>query len=203
MSSPSAPRKRAPRVPAAEARLRIIDATNRLLAERRFRDLTVDDVMAEAGLTRTVFYRHFESIASIVLGLLNDLLAGVLADVEASDPRDRAQLRRQLALAVDTFREYGPLMLALDEAAHHDDQVEQASGALLDHTVEITAELLRRGIAQGHTPPLPVVEVARALTAMNRGYLLDLLAHDLDFDREAAVEALWTVWASTTWPDSG
>jgi AcrR family transcriptional regulator len=115
--------------------------------------------MAEAGLARTVFYRHFDGLAAIVIGLLDDLLA-------------------------------------LDEAAHHDDAVERAYHAWLDHTVEVSAELIERG----HTPPMPVREVARALTAMNAHYLLELVARDPSFDADAALEALWAVWMRTTWP---
>jgi TetR/AcrR family transcriptional regulator, ethionamide resistance regulator len=200
MPSPPVQRKRAPRVPAAVARRRIIDAANRLLRDRRYRDLTVDDVMEEAGLTRTVFYRHFDGIAGIVLGLSEDLIARVLAEADAGDPTDREMMRRQLALAVDTFREYGPLFLALDDAAHHDERVEQTLRAFTDRTVDIVTELIERGVAMGHTPPMPVRDVAEALHAMNRQYLLELVARDPNFDRDRTLNALMTVWTRTTWP---
>jgi AcrR family transcriptional regulator len=197
------PAPRAPRVPAEQARRRIIEAANRLLHNRRFRDLTVEDVMVEAGLARTVFYRYFGGLPEIVLGLLEMLLDQVVAEADAGDPRDRSVLRRQLAIVVQTFREHGPMLLALDEAAHHDDSVERAYRAWIDHTVEVSAELIERGIAQGHTPPMATLEVARALTAMNGNYLLDLIRHDPGFDTEVALEALWTVWMRTTWPETG
>jgi AcrR family transcriptional regulator len=187
-------------VPAAVARRRIIDAANRLLRERRYRDLTVEDVMDEAGLTRTVFYRHFDGIASIVLGLSEDLLSRVVAEADIGDPTDREMMRRQLALTVDAFREYGPLFLACDDAAHQDDQVEQALRAFTDHIVDTTTELIERGVALGHTPPMPVRDVAEALHAMTRHYLLDLVARDLNFDRDRALNTLMIVWTRTTWP---
>jgi len=195
----SRPPARAGRVPAADARRRITEATGRLLLDRRFRDLTVEDVMAEAGLARTVFYRHFGSLPGIVLGLLDALLEAVVAEADA-DPEDRELLRRQLALVVRTYRMHGPLLLALDEAAHHDDAVEAAYRAWIDHTVGVSAELIQRGVDRGHTPPMPVHDVARALTAMNGNYMLDLVRHDAAFDEDAALAALWTVWSSTVWP---
>ncbi|MGZ4278495.1 MAG: TetR/AcrR family transcriptional regulator [Solirubrobacteraceae bacterium] len=193
---------RAPRVPAEQARRQILEATERLLADRRFRDVTIEDVMAEAGLARTVFYRHFDGLHHVVLGLLEDLLTGVVAEAQAGDPHDRAILRRQLELVVRTYREHGPLLLALDAAAHDHKEVEQAYRRWLDDTVDISALMIARGVAIGHTPPMPVREVARALTNMNGHYLLDLVAHDPAFDEQAAVEALWTVWTRTTWPDA-
>jgi AcrR family transcriptional regulator len=202
VSSPSAGRARAARVPAPEARRRIIEATNRLLRERRFRELTVDDVMTEAGLSRTVFYRHFDGMAGIVLGLLGDLLGRVVAEADAGEPDDPEVMRRGLAFAVETFRDYGPLLLAFDEAAHHHDDVERAANELLDRTVAITAGLIERGIEQGHTPPCDAVEVARALTVMNSRYLLETVARDPRFDADRALNALWIVWARTTWPDA-
>jgi AcrR family transcriptional regulator len=192
---------RAARVPAGEARARIVAAAERLLGRRRFRDLTVEDVMAEAGLARTVFYRHFDGLPAMVLGLLDDLLAAVVAEADAGDPGDREILRRQLALVVRTYRAHGPLLLALDEASHHDDEVERAYRAWIDHTVEVSAELVQRGVDRGHTPAMPVREVVHALTAMNGRYLLDLVAADARFDVDAALEALWTVWTRTTWPE--
>ena len=41
-------------------RRRILDAAEELLRRRAFRDLSVEAVMAETGLTRTAFYRHFD-----------------------------------------------------------------------------------------------------------------------------------------------
>lgn len=182
------------------ARRRIIDAANRLLRERRYRDLTVEDVMDEAGLTRTAFYRHFDGIASIVLGLSADLLSQVVEEADAGDPTDREVMRRQLALTVDAFREYGPLFLAFDDAAHQDQRVEEALRTFTDHIVDVTTELIERGVALGHTPPMPVRDVAEALHAMTRHYLLDLVARDLNFNRDRALTALMTVWTRTTWP---
>ena len=73
---------------------------------------------------------------------------------------------------------------------------------MFDRGVAVTCALLERGIAEGHTPPLEVREVSRALTAMNVGYLLELLREGDALDVEAAVATLWTVWTRTTWPEA-
>jgi AcrR family transcriptional regulator len=187
-------------VPGGQARRQIAEAAGRLLRDHRFRDLTVEDVMAEAGLARTVFYRHYDGLPGVVLGLFAELLAGVVAEADAGDPDDRGIVYRQLALVVRTFRAHGPLFLAFAAAAHHDQEVERAYRQWLDHSVAVTAELIARGVERGHTPAMPAADVARALTHMNGNYLLDLIATNPDFDEEVALAALWTVWRRTTWP---
>jgi AcrR family transcriptional regulator len=38
----------------------VLDATERLLAQRPFSELSVNDIIAEAGISRTSFYAHFD-----------------------------------------------------------------------------------------------------------------------------------------------
>jgi len=179
-----------------------MDAVSRLLGQRRFHELTIDDVMQQAGLSRTVFYRHFASLADVVLKLLDGLLGDVAAETEQSDPRDRDVLLRTLALAVGVFRRHGRVLLAFDDAARLDMNIAILYRGLAERTVEAITELLERGEREGHTPPLDTGEVARALAAMNGGYLLDLVARNPEFDTETALETLYTVWSRTTWPDT-
>jgi AcrR family transcriptional regulator len=176
------------RVPSAEAHRRIVSATGRLLEDRRFRELTVESVMAEAGLARTVFYRHFESLADVVVALLDE--AVVVDAIAAPDPSDPDALRRMLARSVDLYARHGHLLVAVEEASHHDAEVERVYRDAFERSVEATAELLS---AAGHdVAPVPL---ARALMHLNAGYLGDVLARDPSGDREQALATLWTIWS--------
>jgi AcrR family transcriptional regulator len=183
------------RVPREEARRRIVAATGRLLRTQRFRELTVEAVMAEAGLARTVFYRHFDNLADIVLGLLDDAVADA-AEVAytAPDPSVPDVLRRILDRGVELYVQHGHLIAAVEEASHHDPEVERAYREAFERSVAATAELLAGGVANGHytLDPQPV---ARALMHLNAGYLTDALARDPRPDREQALETLWTIWS--------
>jgi AcrR family transcriptional regulator len=182
-------------VPRDEARRRIVAATGRLLERRRFRELTVDAVMGEAGLARTVFYRHFDGLADVVLGLVDDAVADA-AEVaySAPDPSVPAVLRAMLERGVELWAEHGHLIAAVEEASHHDPIVERAYRDAFERSVATTAELLAAGVANGHyrLDPRPV---ARALMHLNTGYLTDALARAPAADREQALETLWTVWS--------
>lgn len=197
-STSAQPPSRAPRVPSAEARQRILAAANELLRHHRYRQLSVEALMAASGLTRTVFYRHFRGLPHVVLGVLDELVASIEATPVTVGLRGPDLLRRQLEMVVATYADHGPVLLALEQAAREDEQVEAALRDWADRAVEVSVRLLRLGIEQGATPAMPVADVARALHAMNRAYLLELVASDRRIDRDAAVEALWTVWVRTT-----
>ena len=51
----------------------ILEAAGRLLRERPFRELTVDDLMAAASQSRTAFYRHFTDRQDLLIHLVRDL----------------------------------------------------------------------------------------------------------------------------------
>ena len=48
-------------LPAAERRARIEDAAARLFAERGYAATSVEDIVREAGVSKPILYRHFES----------------------------------------------------------------------------------------------------------------------------------------------
>jgi len=186
---------RAARIPKAQARDRIRDAAARLLVAGSYRDLSVDAVMAEAGLARTLFYRHFDSLGALVLSLLEDLRSGL---VDSGDPAEPEYLRRVLEHTVEVFRRHGPILRAIDDAARHDAEVERAYRGFQDWSIDLTAAIFEEAIAAGRVRPVPDVRATtRALNLMNGVFLMDMLGRDPDADPAACVDVLWTIWART------
>src|SRR4051812_48686569 len=110
--------RRVPYVPAIDARRRILAAVRRLLADRPFSALTVGAVMAEAELTRTIFYRYFDDLPALAPDLLPDAEAPLIERVTAGPPGD--VVATMLDALVDVFAEHGPLLRAIDDAARAD-----------------------------------------------------------------------------------
>jgi AcrR family transcriptional regulator len=189
---------RAPRVSAEQARSMIVAAAGRLLRDRRFRDLTVEDVMREAGLARTIFYRHFDGLPQAVLSLLEELVGRVGA-ARGLQPSPEL-LEQQLRMVVDLFAEHGPLLLAFEDAARSDPAVEAAIRALSADAASYGAEMIERAAVLQGLQPVRCYETARALNGLNSAYLLELVAEDPGFDRDAALEVLLAIWMRTTWP---
>ena len=181
MSQPAIRRRTNARVRRQEARERIVAAAEQLLLEVPYRDLSVDLVMNRAGLSRTVFYRHFDGLAEVLLELLDRIEADLAAPMGGD-------LRDLLANSVDIFARYGPFLRALDHAAGQDAEIESAYCALVDRFTEQIAE----GLGGGER----AYELARALNLMNGHYLMDTLGKDPDFDRELALATLVTIWSA-------
>ena len=187
-------RRAASRTRRAEARERILEAAERLLRERPYRELSVEEVMAEAGLSRTVFYRHFDGLPELVLSRLEAILAELFAELDVTPAPGRT--REILAAAVDAFAEHGRFLRAVEEAASHDAAVEAAYRAVVDGFTSAMAGQIQQGMDDGRIKPGNAHELARALNQMNRGYLLDTFGRDPSFDRALALDTLDHVWAS-------
>lgn len=180
------------RVSSAKARERIVGAAERLLRDRPYRDLGVDQVMAEAGLSRTVFYRHFDGLAAVVLALL-----GQITD-ELRDTLVSQEMEDILAAAVQMFARHGPFLRAVMEAASHDAEIEAAYEAMVARFTAIMTGQFEQGIREGRVAPGDPGELARAMNLMNIHYLLDTLGRDPGFDRRLAYETLLAVWVPLT-----
>ena len=81
-----------------ERRQLLIDAAWRCAAVRGFRDLTVDDVCAEAGVSKGAFYGYFEHKQELLLALLEDDSDG--ARCGAGGDHDRELVRGGAGAAV-------------------------------------------------------------------------------------------------------
>lgn len=117
-------------------RKRIIDAAAHLLPEHGFQALTIDRIMAEAGLTRGAFYAYFGSKAELIAASLEEavlsharftssapLLVADSAIPAMADPFD--------VPAADSATSGWSLVLFAIEAARADSEVREAFTRML------------------------------------------------------------------------
>lgn len=185
--------RRATRVPEAEARRRILEAARGLLLTRPFADLSVDAVMREAGLARTVFYRHYPDLPQIAADLLPDADAPLIDRIEALAGASPDELVRAIVDGlVATYAAHGPLLQAIDDAARHDPAV----ALHLDRALVGPRRLLRSLLATAPHPPPDPAESARLLMAAQRAYLLDTFGSGRPRRgaRRGATTALLAMW---------
>jgi AcrR family transcriptional regulator len=181
----------------------ILEAAERLLRERPFRELTVDDLMAATTQSRTAFYRHFTGRQDLLIRLLSDLNQELWAVSEGwfqgggGDPL--AEAREALERLAGVYQAHGPVLLAMAEAAHHDDEVERVYGTLVQGFADGVVARLERDAAAGRASIPYAAEVAAALVWMTERQLAVTFGRQetTATERAATVEALYTIWTRT------
>jgi TetR/AcrR family acrAB operon transcriptional repressor len=151
---------------AAATRAQILDAALRVFSRKGYSGTTLEDVAAEAGVTRGAVYWHFKGKADLYTALLQERTAklGGLYE-EALSPgggRSRsplASLERLLIRSLEYLQE-DPAYRAVMELSWFKTELspELAAGfqqkiASTRRLVDMLAELIRAGIAAGEIAP--------------------------------------------------
>jgi AcrR family transcriptional regulator len=131
----------------------IMAATEQLLHERPFTELSVNDILGAAGVSRTSFYAHFSSRTAVLAACLRrvtDELA-VAVDPFVSEAQDdpagaiRLSLQRWVALAAD----HGPLLRTVSEEWPHDEGLRELWFEIIAGFSAGTATAIERARAAG------------------------------------------------------
>jgi AcrR family transcriptional regulator len=174
----------------------ILEATESLLEQEPFRDLTVEDVMSKAGLTRTAFYRYFPDLESVVVRLMGQLV-DELHDASAqwlssSDPA--SQLHDSLLQFATVYRDHGRLMQAFYDAAGAGPDLKDLWGATISALIAPIEAHTQSLLAAGRVEVEYPTETIRALSVLTDRYLLDVYwKYDIvPIERPTAVlEQIW------------
>ena len=180
--------------------LAILGTAERLLAERAFADISIDDLARGAGISRPTFYFYFPSKDAVLLTLLDrvieeaDAAAGDVLDRLAEDPR--ARWRELIARFHATFGGHRAVVLACAQVRGTNAEVRRLWAAVLDrwvHSVQTAIEGERR---RGAAPDgLPARDLAIALNSMNERVWYATFAGDGPAVAERdVVDVLLDVW---------
>src|SRR3954451_11671324 len=111
------PKPRIRRLP-GDAQREILDAAEQLLAERPFRELSVDELMARTGMTRSTFYHYFRSLDEGAIALMRrvqgEMMEAAAVWLEAGtdeDPIPAAE--RAIAGSAAVFARHGSVLAAI------------------------------------------------------------------------------------------
>jgi AcrR family transcriptional regulator len=177
-----------------ESRERIVEAATELVRTRAYVELSVDEVMREAGLGRTIFYRHFDDMADLLLRASREAIEELYEAQTGLGDEDPHALRRAFEAAVDVYQRHGPLLRGVAEAAAGDEQIAHDYAALRGRFDALAEEYLRGVAGRGATEFADVAETARALNLMNETYLLNAFGREPRVSPETAVQTLTEIW---------
>jgi AcrR family transcriptional regulator len=154
------------------AQAAILAATEQLLRQRALHELSVADIIAAAGISRTSFYAYFPSKTAVIAAGLRRVMDEVMVAVEplhadtGADPE--AAIRVSLRQWVSVATRHGALLRAVSEQWPHDAELRDLWFGMLDTMAAGTARVIgdarRAGVAPDGAP-------ARALaTCLMWGY---------------------------------
>ena len=183
------------------SRARIVAAETELVRERSYAELNVGEVMERAGIGRTIFYRHFDDLADLLLSAGREAIEELYAaQVELASTRaayDEEAIRRAIEVPVDVYRRHGPVLRAVAEAAAADELVAPGQAELRRRFDELVVEALNAASARTGARFDDVEETAHALNLLNERYLLDAFGREPRVSPETAVRTLTEIWAAT------
>ena len=183
-----------------QSRDRIVAAATELVREQPYGELSVDEVMRGAGIGRTIFYRHFDDLADLLMRAGREAIDELydaqhaLAEARLGDGPDVVRMAIQRAVAV--YERHGPLLRAIAEGAANDEQMAAGQEAMRRRFDGLLEDALRDMPHIADHPPADIAETARALNLLNTSYLLDAFGREPRVSAEAAVQTLTEVWVA-------
>jgi AcrR family transcriptional regulator len=180
----------------------IFDATEKLLAECSLRDLSVAQIIAEAGVSRATFYFYFGSKFSVAASLLAritdetfDLVQPYVSGDQTAPPDEL--LARSLQAAVDIWERHRPTLRATMEHWSTNEEIGRQWIAGVELFTAAAAGQIDRHRKAGLAPDGPDARsLAAALVWGSQACLYAAgLGVDDDLDGEQqAFEPLMTMW---------
>jgi AcrR family transcriptional regulator len=181
-----------------ESRERIVRAASEVVRRRSYSELTVDEVMREAGLGRTIFYRHFDDLADLLMRAsqeaIEELFQAQQSLVDQPSGDANGVVRKAFEAAADVYLRHGPLLRCVSEAAAADERVAEGYNAVRRRFDELAEQALHELGGHGPNPPANPAETARALNLMNEIYLTDVFGREPRVSSETVVQTLTEIW---------
>ncbi|HEY7268139.1 MAG TPA: TetR/AcrR family transcriptional regulator [Solirubrobacterales bacterium] len=189
-----------PRLSRDEIRERLVATATELVRERSFYALSVAEVTERAGIERTVFYRHFDDLADLLLRAATEAIESLYeAQVELDAGREEGDLgavREAVEPAVRVYERHGPVLRAVTEAGASNPRIAARGAELRGRFNELMAGSLAALPRLRESPPADVAESARALNLLNEAYLRDAFGHEPRVSAETAIQTLTEIWAA-------
>lgn len=190
--------------PSGDDREQAILATAlRLLQDRSYAEISVDDLAKGAGISRPTFYFYFPSKEAVLLTLLDPVIqradSGFDAPMETLPDDPRRAIRAGINTFFDAFASDAVLGKAAAEALATNPEVRALWSRFMDKWIGQTAALIAAERARGAAPEtIPARDLATALNEMNERMMVAALADEqLAVARDRLVDTLTHIWLTS------
>jgi TetR/AcrR family transcriptional regulator, ethionamide resistance regulator len=195
--------RRTPRPSGDDRQTAILVTAERLLEDRTFSEISIDDLARGAGISRPTFYFYFASKDAVLLELLDRVVeqaqaaAGDVLNHLAEDPR--ARWREVISAIYEVFRSHRAVTLACAQVRGTNAEIRQLWATMLEGRVGRTTTAIEAERERGAAPVgLPARDLAVALILMSERVLYATFSDDGPAVTESSVvDVLLTVWLTS------
>jgi AcrR family transcriptional regulator len=180
-----------PQQRAEETRGRILDAAVKRFAIAGYDGASVDDICAEAGVSKGAFYHHFPTKQAIFLALMQGWLAMIDLGMEAvrkdTVPETLVKMTNLLPGVFAAAEDRLPMFLEFWLQASRDETVWKAMIAPYRHYQEYFSKLIHDGMEEGSLKPVDSQVAAQVIVSLAVGLVLQgvLDPHGADWEKAA------------------
>src|SRR4051794_12337343 len=179
-------------------------ALTELLAERPFKDVTVEELARRAGLSRTAFYFYYPDKNEVLKEAANAAAAEVYAEADRwwhGEGPPVKLVREALGGIAAVYCEHADMLRAAVEATTYDAEFRAFYESLIRRFVDATADHLKRELDAGRLRPLNPESIAEALVWMAErcNYAFLLLEGR---PKNEVVDSLTAIWTHAIYPDT-
>ena len=186
----------------------ILATAERLLEERAFASISVDDLAKGAGLSRPTFYFYFPSKEAVLLSLLEPVITRADSEFDGAVQRLPADPRRVWRNGIKVFfTAFGSrrtLARAATEALATSSELRSVWSAIHAEVDRPDGGLITAERARGAAPEtIPAEDLATSLNQMNeRTMIAALSAETPAVDEDRVVDTLTHIWVTSIYGDS-
>ncbi len=162
-----------------ETRAKIMEAAVKLFSNQGYNKASVDDICAEAGISKGAFYHHFKSKQELFLALLDGWLQIIDQAIEASKDKTAPETFMQMTEAFPyIFGSAGanlPMFLEFWLQASRDKKIWDASIAPYRRYHKYFTSLIKKGVDEGSFVEIDPELASRMIVSTAMGLLLQSL----------------------------
>jgi AcrR family transcriptional regulator len=159
-----------------ETRLNLLEAAVRRFSINGYDSTSVDEICAEAGVSKGAFYHHFPSKQALFLAMLEEWLKTVDIGLDgmrqATVPETFVHMTRILPAIFAAADERLPIFLEFWTQASRDETIWEATISPYRHYQEFFAGLIRDGIREGSFREVDPDAAAQVVLSLAVGLLL-------------------------------
>jgi AcrR family transcriptional regulator len=162
-----------------ETRSKILISAAKLFSAKGYNAASVDDICADAGISKGAFYHHFKTKQDLFLALLDGWLETIDNAIEASKdktvPETFMQITEAFPYIFATANEGLPMFLEFWLQASRDEKIWQASVKPYRRYHKYFTDLIKRGVDEGSFIEVDPELTSRMIISTAMGLLLQSL----------------------------